>query len=1216
MHTLLFFVNFCQICTKKILYMNWYKSKINFVKFIRPGRLLKVFIMALMLLSFSESLSNLELDSQTKKKTLVIDQEIKTWEWTKFNSRVDFIELEFLSGQTRAYVQTEHTKLPLVMHSEVQTNEGRNISDLEKVDSSQWFKVESDWGVRLLGWNEYDNKDILYPLREMVASIESKLIWIKIISRSNWWADESLRYDYAEWAKGWADQVNVMTTYDWDDCGSFISSYPNEYIYSRIKYSDSNWMPLLWPFQYSPSIKKIIVHHTAESDKSADLPWAEKMKSIYRFHTLTRGWGDVGYNYVIDGDWFIYEGRAWWDYVVWWHAYCNNIWTVWISLMWNFQNIKPTLPQLTSLSNLVWYLWKKYSVDVSWNSTFHWALSPNLLWHRDVRHTACPWDNLYTKLPNVAKQIALSWYNFDIENVLLKKDAWDAKVASEVNVIEMQPTTTKTITFTYRNTGKESWKKWTWLYVADNNNKSLYVSSIFADKDYVAADMIENEVKPQELAHFEVEIVSGYSPWVYSLEFTPIINWTKKLVAWTIVQPVKVLSSNNSYEFIELTPPPSQVYYWQSFTAQMKLENTWNTTWYRSWDNSINLRSYPIWSESVFVPEWKDYDKKIIARLIQPKVDPWEFGTFEFVLKAPLKPWSFEEKFIPVIWQNIILGDRSMQFNIKVKTPNYRAQILKETSNFEYFVWEKKTIRLWLKNLSDVDWEADQVEFKVVDSWGFKFDSSSYTINSFVPTMQAWFANITIQAPERIWQYSIVLQALANGKKFDKLWRFELDINVVRPDLSWYVTYLSNKNLNIEVWKLEIVTVRIKNRTNITWQKNWINKIYLRSLSEKSSLSNSKWISSNTVSYMEEAKVFPWNTATFQIPIIMNQSWNYSENFFARINSMGNIKWTDFDIKVNVSSWKQKLKDVVAVNTTQAKNNEYNSNDTIKIKLSFPEKAVNVWAKGDMKLYLDWKQLWAKSSSNVWARSDWKSLIVVNIDWVITTWKRFVASAWDNSFITLKNWYRPSWDKSINDNFFRWNIIITQNNWVIEVINQLNIENYLKWIWEVPEDAHQEKRKALVVIARSYALHYMKSKYRKFPWKEYDWSDSPNEFQKYLWAGFELRSPKWQQAIRDTQRERVTYNWEVLRAAYFSCSNWRTRTPKEANWTQDYFNSVADVYKSVNDEFWVDMVRYNKGQCGHWVWLSWLWAENLAQRWNGYKMILYYYYQGINIEKY
>jgi len=68
---------------------------------------------------------------------------------------------------------------------------------------------------------------------------------------------------------------------------------------------------LVWPQAYKYKKKKIVVHHTADDDlfqTQSDV--MSGVRNIYKFHTITRGWGDVGYNFLIDQFGNIYEGRA------------------------------------------------------------------------------------------------------------------------------------------------------------------------------------------------------------------------------------------------------------------------------------------------------------------------------------------------------------------------------------------------------------------------------------------------------------------------------------------------------------------------------------------------------------------------------------------------------------------------------------------------------------------------------------------------------------------------------------------------------------------------------------------------------------------------------------------------------------------------------------------------------------------------------------------
>ena len=62
--------------------------------------------------------------------------------------------------------------------------------------------------------------------------------------------------------------------------------------------SPSDWQP----------VERIIVHDTATPNNDP-LSAIERIQSIYKFHSLTNGWGDIGYNYLIDQEGKIYEGR-------------------------------------------------------------------------------------------------------------------------------------------------------------------------------------------------------------------------------------------------------------------------------------------------------------------------------------------------------------------------------------------------------------------------------------------------------------------------------------------------------------------------------------------------------------------------------------------------------------------------------------------------------------------------------------------------------------------------------------------------------------------------------------------------------------------------------------------------------------------------------------------------------------------------------------------
>jgi hypothetical protein len=68
-----------------------------------------------------------------------------------------------------------------------------------------------------------------------------------------------------------------------------------------------------WPPAYEP-VTHIVVNHTATPNSADD--WARVVRSIWNYHANILGWGDIGYQYLIDPLGNIYEGRAGGDDVI------------------------------------------------------------------------------------------------------------------------------------------------------------------------------------------------------------------------------------------------------------------------------------------------------------------------------------------------------------------------------------------------------------------------------------------------------------------------------------------------------------------------------------------------------------------------------------------------------------------------------------------------------------------------------------------------------------------------------------------------------------------------------------------------------------------------------------------------------------------------------------------------------------------------------------
>ncbi|MDD2516205.1 MAG: N-acetylmuramoyl-L-alanine amidase [Candidatus Gracilibacteria bacterium] len=116
--------------------------------------------------------------------------------------------------------------------------------------------------------------------------------------------------------------------------------------------------------------KKIVIHHT-DSNLDGTKDDTVYIRGIYYYHAITLGRGDIGYNYIIGQRGKIYEGRAGGDYVVGAHASYNNRVAVGISILGNYENDKLVADQENGINNAIKFLSTKYGINISGSSMSH-----------------------------------------------------------------------------------------------------------------------------------------------------------------------------------------------------------------------------------------------------------------------------------------------------------------------------------------------------------------------------------------------------------------------------------------------------------------------------------------------------------------------------------------------------------------------------------------------------------------------------------------------------------------------------------------------------------------------------------------------------------------------------------------------------------------------------------------------------------------------------
>ena len=185
----------------------------------------------------------------------------------------------------------------------------------------------------------------------------------------------------------------------------------------RADESEMSWTP-----EYA-SASHVVIHHTAGTNDYTMDQSAAIVRGIYHYHAVTLGWGDIGYNFLVDKWGRAFEGRsgtlasAAGKMAVGAHDQGFNTGTMGISMIGTYSTVSPSQATLDTVGKLSAWLLKRAGVDplssvefvnVGGNAKYaagsHIDL-PRISGHRDTYYTECPGDAGYAQLPRI-RQIA------------------------------------------------------------------------------------------------------------------------------------------------------------------------------------------------------------------------------------------------------------------------------------------------------------------------------------------------------------------------------------------------------------------------------------------------------------------------------------------------------------------------------------------------------------------------------------------------------------------------------------------------------------------------------------------------------------------------------------------------------------------------------------------------------------------------------------------
>jgi len=200
---------------------------------------------------------------------------------------------------------------------------------------------------------------------------------------------------------------------------------------------------MTWPPEYR-TVRKFVIHHTATPN--GDLDPAATVRAIYYYHAVTRGWGDIGYNYLIDTQGRIYEGRYGGEGVVGGHAKQYAWGSIGVSLIGNYDEVAMTTAMERSLVELIAWKGNLHFVHPTERGFFIDRDLPNIFAHRDVAETTCPGRYAYARMQAIREAVLARMREIP-PNVRIDTPLIESRIGGVVNCLTTVSPAVTQVTF-------------------------------------------------------------------------------------------------------------------------------------------------------------------------------------------------------------------------------------------------------------------------------------------------------------------------------------------------------------------------------------------------------------------------------------------------------------------------------------------------------------------------------------------------------------------------------------------------------------------------------------------------------------------------------------------------------------------------------------------------------------------------------------------------
>jgi len=140
----------------------------------------------------------------------------------------------------------------------------------------------------------------------------------------------------------------------------------------------------------STPVPHVFIHHTESAGCTNRQSCVRMLRSFQALH-VGKGWGEIGYNFLIGGDGVIYEGRGWGKGGAHTRGYNSN--AIAISFIGSFKTRAPSAAMVRAAQALIQCGVSRRQIQSGYG----------LYGHRDANATDCPGNSLYSLIKRWAR---------------------------------------------------------------------------------------------------------------------------------------------------------------------------------------------------------------------------------------------------------------------------------------------------------------------------------------------------------------------------------------------------------------------------------------------------------------------------------------------------------------------------------------------------------------------------------------------------------------------------------------------------------------------------------------------------------------------------------------------------------------------------------------------------------------------------------------------